>query len=228
MGTTIPPGKVQFEVAGTSIGRPVAIDSSGVATFTTAFATAGTQLLSAVFRPAGALTLNTSTGTVSLLVRSSHIFTMPLTVTIGPAGSFSVTVTTAGTVTLTASGGTATATLIPVVVSDTRNTYPGWAVSGEAAGFTGAGTAAGATIPGSQLGWTPTATSLAPGAVLGPTVAPAAPGLGTTAAELAAASAGSGVGASTLSADLTLAIPPSALAGPYASVLTLTAVSSAP
>jgi ABC-type phosphate transport system substrate-binding protein len=228
MGTTIPPGKVQFEVAGTSIGRPVAIDSSGVATVTTAFATAGTQLLSAVFRPAGALTLNTSTGTVILRVRPSSILIMPLTATIAPGGSFSVTVTTAGTVTLTASGGTATATLIPIVVSDTRNTYPGWSVTGEVAGFTGSGTAAGATIPGNQLGWTPTATALAPGAVLGGTIAPAAPGLGTTAADLASASAGTGVGTSTLSADLTLAIPPSAAAGPYASVLTLTAVASAP
>jgi phosphate ABC transporter phosphate-binding protein len=224
-GGAPPPGTVQFEVGGTDLGAPVATDSSGVATFTTAFTPAGTQLLTAVFTPADTTTFGSSDGTVSLPVLS--ILTMPLTTTIAPAGSFSVTVTTAGTVTMTVTGGTAMATLIPVVVSDTRNTYPGWSVTGAAIDFTGSGTAAGATISGSQLGWTPTATSLAPGVVLGGTVAPGGPGLGT-AADLAVAGAGGGVGTSTLSADLTLAIPPSAAAGPYASVLTLTAVSAAP
>jgi hypothetical protein len=73
-------------------------------------------------------------------------------------------------------------------VTDTRNSYPGWAVSGQAADFTGSGTSAGAVIAGNQLGWAPTSAGL-----------------------------GGGVA---------LAIPPAAAAGPYASGLTITAVTS--
>jgi hypothetical protein len=226
--TTVPLGTVQFEVGGVGIGTPVTTSSRGVATMTITFTAAGTHRLSAVFTPHHGSVFSSSQGMLRLPVRPSVILTMPLMATIAPAGSFSVTVTTAGTVTMSASGGTATATLIPVVVSDTRNTYPGWSVTGEAVDFTGSGTAAGATISGNQLGWAPTAASLAPGAVLGGIITPAAPGLGATAATLASASAGGGVGTSTLSADLTLAIPASTMPGPYASVLTLTAVSAAP
>lgn len=66
------------------------------------------------------------------------------------------------------------------------------------------------------------------GLALGPTVTPAAPGLGTTAAMLAQAYAGNGFGTSALGANLTLAIPAAAAAGPYAATLTVTAVTSLP
>jgi hypothetical protein len=59
-------------------------------------------------------------------------------------------------------------------------------------------------------------------------VAPVAPGLGTTAAVLALAHAGSGFGTSTLGADLTLAIPVTARAGDYAGALTVSAVTALP
>jgi hypothetical protein len=59
--------------------------------------------------------------------------------------------------------------------------------------------------------------------MLGPVVAPTLPGLGTTAAILASAAAGTGFGTSTVGANLTLAIPPIATSGAYTSVLTLTA-----
>jgi hypothetical protein len=42
-------------------------------------------------------------------------------------------------------------------VTDTRNYYPGWSVSGQDSNWTGSGTAAGFTISGNQLGWTPIA-----------------------------------------------------------------------
>jgi hypothetical protein len=80
-------------------------------------------------------------------------------------------------------------------------------VSGQESDFTGSGAAAGATISGNQLGWVPTVVgSVVGGAALGPTVAPAAPGLGSTAAVLASATPGNGYGTNIVSARLTLAI----------------------
>jgi hypothetical protein len=74
----------------------------------------------------------------------------------------------------------------------------------------------------------PTDTSLSAGAVLGGTVDPGSPGLGTTAAVLASAHAGNGVGTCVLGANLTLAIPVMAVAGDYTSSLTVTAVTALP
>jgi len=151
----------------------------------------------------------------------------PVIVAVPATGIFTLTVAT-GTVTLTVSGATAIGVLNPITVSDTRNTYPGWSVSGQVSDFTGSGTAAGRTMSGNQLGWMPTGTSLATGVTLGGTVTPGSPGLGSTAAVLAQAFAGGGVGTSALGANLTLAIPATAAAGPYASTLTVTAVTSLP
>jgi hypothetical protein len=91
--------------------------------------------------------------------------------------------------------------------------------------FVGSGIAAGQVISGSQLGWTPGSTWLAAGVTLGAPVAPAGPGL-VLPVVLAQAQPGGGSGTSVLGADLTLAIPPSAAAGPYTGALTLTAVTS--
>jgi len=114
-------------------------------------------------------------------------------------------------------------------VTDTRNYYPGWSVSGQASAFAGSGTAAGSAFPGNQLGWVPIAVgTLADGATLGGTVAPVSPGLGTTAATLASAPANCGFGTNIMSADLTLDIPPLAAAGPYSSTMTITAVTTGP
>jgi len=229
---THPAGQVQFEVGGTAIGAPVAVNASGVATTTTTFAAGGTEALSAVFTPTSA-TYASSTGTFSLTVNVPvNTGTEPIAVTVPATGAFTLTVAT-GTVTLTSNstGTSATGALNPVTVSDTRNTFPGWSVSGQESDFAGSGTAAGHTISGNQLGWVPTDTSLATGATLGGTVTPAAPGLGTTAAVLAqahAATPGSGSGTSVLGANLTLLIPAGTFAGPYAGVMTVTAVTALP
>jgi hypothetical protein len=231
-GTATPAGTVQFEVGGTEIGSPVALNSSGVATATTMFPAAGKNKLKAVFTPAGHTAFKASTRTLVVTVLPSGTVppsgTIPMAVTVPASttggGSFTLTVDTTDTVTLTVSGSSATAATTQVAVSDTRNTSPGWSVSGQAAAFTGSG---GASMSGNQLGWTPTSTGTLPsGVTLGGTVAPAAPGLGTTPAVLASASAGSGDGTSTLGADLTLAIPATAAAGAYASSLTATAVTT--
>jgi hypothetical protein len=227
--STHPAGSVQFMAGTTAIGTAVAVNASGVATTTTSFAAAGSQALSAVFTPTSTTAFNPSTGTATETVQAAgaNSGSEPLAVTVPASGAFTFTVAT-GTVNLAVSGANATGALNPVTVSDTRNTVPGWSVSGQSADFAGSGTAAGSTISGNQLGWAPTDTSLGTGATLGGTVAPASPGLGTTAAVLAQAHAGSGAGTSALGANLTLAIPATALAGPYASSLTLTAVTSLP
>jgi hypothetical protein len=228
-----PAGSVQFEVGGTAIGPPVAVDSFGAAVTTTSFAAAGTYALSAVFTPAGNFT--GSTVDLSLTVVAPGDFgTVPLTVNVPQIGSFSLTVATANTVNLTVlvSGSTASGPMNPVVVSDTRNSYPGWSVSGQDGTWTGSGAARGATMAGDQLGWVP-ASSTAPltqGVTLGPVVDPASPGLGSSPAVLASALAGvgNGYGTTTLGAALALLIPPPQAAGDYTGTLTITAVTSNP
>ncbi|HLK02122.1 MAG TPA: Ig-like domain-containing protein [Streptosporangiaceae bacterium] len=224
-----PAGSIQFENGGTAIGAAVAVDATGTATMTTTFAAAGSEALTAVFTPTDTAHFNGSTGAATETVTTSNpnSGSEPLAVTVPATGSFTFTVAP-GTVNLTVSGTNATGALNAVTVSDTRNTFPGWSVSGQSANFVGSGTAVGSTISGNQLGWAPTDTALGTGATLGATVAPASPGLGTTAAVLAQAHAGNGFGTSTLGANLTLAIPPTAAAGAYASTLTLTAVTSLP
>jgi hypothetical protein len=226
-------GTVQFENNGTNINTTPAQVSGGKATTTftaPTVTTASTATLTAVYTPSGSFTAGTA-GSLSLPVNPApaNSGTIPLAVSVPASGSFSLTVDTTDLVNLTASGLTATGTTTPIVVADTRNTYPGWSVSGQDSAWTGTGTAAGGTIPGSQLGWQPTDTALAPAVALGALVNPVTPGLGT-AAPLASVHAGlgNGFGTSTLGADLTLTIPATAPAGPYTSGLTISAVTSNP
>jgi alpha-tubulin suppressor-like RCC1 family protein len=230
---THPAGSVQFQVGGINIGPPVTVDSNGVAsTTTTAFEGTQSESLSVAFTPADPTAFSTSFGLLDLPVQPApNTGTIALATTALPAGAFTLTVDTSDTVSLTVSGGSGTAPTTPIIVSDTRNTYPGWSVSGQATAWTGTGTAAGATIPGSQLGWTPTYSGRLPlGASLGPVVFPVSPGLGSTPALLASARAGdpNGYGTTTLGANLNLLIPPAQAAGSYTGDLTITAVSSAP
>jgi hypothetical protein len=238
-GTTVPAGTVQFTQGSpaTNIGTPVQVDATGVATSIpfAAPATAGTVVsVSAVFTPTSATAFNTSNGSASFtVVGSNGPFPIPVTFSVGATGAFTFTATTTAvplTVDATNTTGTGNLNGNAITVSDTRNTTPGWQVTGQESDFAGVtgGTAAGFTISGNQLGWAPTDTALGTGVTLGPTVPPGAPGLGTTAGVLASAHAGSGTGTSNLSANLTLAIPAAQHAGAYAGTLTLTAVQSLP
>ena len=253
---TSPAGSVQFLADGTDIGSPVAV-SSGSASTTTTFADPGTQALLAVFSPAsatyaassGELSLVVTTGQggggggggcdgngdddvaggggAGGTASSANAGTEPIAVTVPCSGTFTVSIAP-GTLVLTASGPTATGMLEDVTVSDTRNDFPGWSASGQASGFTGSGTAVGTAISGNQLGWTPAVVgSLQGGATLGAAVAPAAPGLGGAAAELASAAAGNGAGTNVLTANLHLLIPDGQQPGPYGVSLTITYVESA-
>jgi hypothetical protein len=219
---------VQFEVGGTAIGTPVALDSNGVATMTTTFAAAGTQAVSAVFMPLEAAEYNGSVGTVSVVtVTQSNAIGIMLTTTVAPSGAFTFSVSTSATITMTVNGNTATGAMNPVTITDTRNTYPGWSVLGQETDFTNPTSHPAGDIPGNQLGWAPNGV-LSNGVALGGAVTPAAPGLGTTAAVLASAPAGTGFGTSTVGAELILAIPPTVPSGAYAGVLTLTADPAGP
>jgi hypothetical protein len=232
--TPAPTGTVTFENGSTVIGTGPVTLANGVAQVTTQFAASGTESLSAIYTPTTGTSFVTSTGTLSLPVNPApaNSGVIPLAVTVPSTGSFTLTVDTTDTVTLTANaaGTSASGTTTPVTVSDTRNTYPGWSVTGQDSAWTGSGTAAGDTFSGNQLGWTPTDTALAQGVTLGGTVAPAAPGLGTTAAVLASVHAGlgNGAGTTTLGATLALLIPTGTAAGPYSSGLTISAVTSNP
>jgi hypothetical protein len=225
---TNPAGSVQFQVGGTDIGSPVAV-TSGSASTTTTFAAAGTEALSAEFTPTSTkYAISADDLSLTVTAAGSSAGGEPITVTLPVSGIFTVSIAS-GTVRLTASGRSATGTLQDVTVSDTRNSFPGWSASGQESDFAGSGTAASATIPGDQLGWTPAVVgSLQGGATLGPSVAPAAPGLGATAAVLASAAAGNGVGTNVLTANVDLLIPDGQQPGTYTGSLTITYVESAP
>lgn len=229
-------GTVQFQVGGTAINSPVTV-TNGVATTAYTFSgitTATTENISAVYTPSGNFT--GSTGTLALTVNPApaNSGTIPLAVTVPSTGAFSLNVNTTSTVTLAVNGATATAATTPVVVTDTRNTFPGWSVSGQSSSWAGSGTAAGATIAADQLGWAPTSstTPLTQGVTLGGTVAPGTTtnGLGDAAQVLASVHAGNGngYGTTTLGANLTLAIPAAQAAGAYSSGLNITSVTTNP
>lgn len=226
-GTTAA-GSVAFMNGTSTIGTANTIN--GVATFQTTFAAAGSESLSAVYTPTSTA-YTTSTGTLTLTVQAApaNSGVEPIAVTVPQTGSFTLTVAP-GTVNLAVTGATATGALNPITVSDTRNTYPGWSVTGQVANFVGSGTAASGTIPGDQLGWAPTDTTLATGAKLGGNVAAGStnPGLGDSAEVLASAVPGGGYGTSALGANLTLDIPATAPAGAYTSSLTVTGVTTGP
>lgn len=112
-------------------------------------------------------------------------------------------------------GGRATAAMAPVAVSDTRNTYPGWSVSGS----------------GGKLDWTPTSAGRLPrGVALGSRVAPVSPGLDSAWTVLAFVDPGNGngFGTSALGANLASTSPLAQQAGGYTGTLTITVVTASP
>jgi len=236
-----PSGTVTFESGGTALpvtttpasGPNPATTSNGSASFVAEFAAAGTESLTAVFTSSNTGSWGNSTSTtLSLNVVTAPTFsgTIPLSVTVPTEGAFTLTVTpTPVALTPDSTGLNATGT-IPngqIQVSDTRNTFPGWSVSGQDGTWTGSGSAAGGTFPGSQLGWHPTGGTVAQNVVIAGPVTAAAPGLGS-ATVLASVVHGlqNGFGPSNLGAGLTLIIPPNEPAGPYSNSLTITAVNT--
>jgi hypothetical protein len=230
-------GKVQFFDGTTSLGTKTVV--SGKATLTTSALPEGTQALKAVFTPTHPATYASSTSSVVHLdvygAGTTPTTTKPVSTTGGetvtqtvPAnGKFKLTVPATARVTLTKpvrSGNTesSTGTLDSVTVTDTRNTVPGWTVSGQVSNFTDSGQ----SFPGKDLGWTPKVTSQTTGqtATAGATVAPGStPGL-AAASTWANALAGKGLGTATLGAGLHLVIPYITKPGTYKATFTVSAI----
>jgi Bacterial Ig-like domain (group 3) len=235
--TGTPAGTVQFQVGGTAVGGAVTLNSAGTASTTTTFTAAGPQSVTAVYTPATGTNFSGSTSaafTENVSTSNPNSNGQLITVSVAPSGSFTFTGTTNATAALTQSGLTATGTMVPVTVTDTRtglapnasvpslvngySGYPGWSVVGQATDFTAPLSHPAGDIPVAGFNWTPT-TPASGDFNLG---SASTAGLGT-AQTLASAAAGHGDGAFTLGAGLSLAIPASAPAGAYSSTLTLTA-----
>ena len=241
-GSATPTGTVQFQVGGTNVNGPATL-TNGVATTQTTFTATGPQSVTAVYTPTAGST--SFAGSTSAAFTENVSATNPLaigeiiTVTIAPSGSFSFATADANsspTVALTeaTNGASATGSIDPVVVTDTRtglaanpavpslvngyNGYPGWSVVGQATDFTAPNSHPAGDIAVANFQWTPS-TPAQGDFVLG---AASTAGLGT-AQTLATAAAGHGTGKSTLSASLMLTIPSTAVAGAYTSTLTITA-----
>jgi hypothetical protein len=265
LSSTSATGTVQFEdtstTPATNLGAAVNV-SGGIATtsFTpsTAIAAPG-EPLKAVYLPTGNFTFSdTAADAIGLVVVAAppNSGSIPLAVVVPATGTFTVTIDTTDWVVLGVTDPTnpvqATANTTPIIVTDTRNTFPGWSVSGQSTAFSGTIPASPpnfpsftnpATVPADhgsqsiaadQLGWSPFGNSPAvQGVSLGGTVAPVTGGLGDAAKVLASVHSGTGngftgTGGDTIGAALTLAIPAGQEAGPYAGDLNITSVSSLP
>jgi hypothetical protein len=249
-------GTVQFQDNGTNINTTPAPVSGGVAStsFTPSAVNAAGENLTAVYTPSGNFTA-AGPGTLSLPIQAAPLNSgqIPLAVVVPQSGIFTVTIPTSTWVVLAvnAAGTSATAPTGAIVVTDTRNFYPGWSVSGQSTQFSGtipstpAGFPASSNVPADhgtqhiaadQLGWTPTNGGTLPqGVTLGAAIAAgtATNGLGDAAQVLASVHAGTGNGFTgstglTLGANLTLAIPAGTEAGPYAGFLNVTSVNALP
>jgi hypothetical protein len=250
-------GSIQFGNNSTVIGTvPIANGTASIPTSFSGITTATTETLTATYLPTGNFAATTP-GSATLTVNPAppNSGTIPLAVNVPQSGTFSLTVDSTDWVVLgvNTAGTTATAATTPIVVTDTRNYYPGWSVTGEATQWTGvtdpstetpAGYPAATDIPADhgtqtiaadQLGWAPTNTGTLPqGVGLGNQItAGTTPGLGDAAQLLASVHAGTGNGFTgtsglTLGANLTLAIPAGQEAGPYAADLNIDATDSLP
>jgi hypothetical protein len=238
-GVATPAGTVQFESGGTAIGAAVTLNASGVATTTTTFTTAATDSLTAVYTPSNTSTWAPSTSAAfSETITSTNPLSVGevITVTVPPSGSFTFSGTANATAPLTVAGSSATGTMVPVSVSDSRtglapnpsipslvngfNGFPGWSVVGQATDFTNPTSTPAGDIPVANFNWTPTTTSTATGNFTLGSASTAGLGSATT---LVSAPTGEGQGTFSFGASLTLTIPSSAPAGAYSSTLTLTA-----
>lgn len=202
--------------------------SAGSHTFSAAYADNGTPQQ---FLPSGPVTI-----TITVVAFTGASDTENITTTVA-AGT--ITLTAGGTVNLGTLALNAANTLLTagpvamnnVTVTDTRAGNLGYTVSGQVTDFSGPGTS---KINGENLGWAPKliSTSSPTGISAGPVVAPgngvavgATTGAGLkTSRILAQAAAGSGLGTSIYSADLTLQAPTTTTAGVYNATLTLTAL----
>lgn len=210
-------GNYSFGAACLSTNAPI-LATAGVWYFT-AHVTAGTGAYT--FDPAttsGPVTPPSGSGTIDIHATTISAQDGVLSLQV-PAGAQA----TLGTATLVNQLSTSTGALPQFSVQDARVlSAPGWDLTASTAPFVN-GADATKTIDSKQLGVKPkvvstTASNVVPGAEH-------VAGNATAFSEFASAAAGSGVGTTNLSADLTLVAPANTPAGTYNSTMTLTLVS---
>jgi len=239
-------GTVKFTAGATTLGTVPVTTATGTTFVTETTLPVGTYTVTATFTPTLSTAFKGSSGTLPYKITTATApgtttyNTNPTTNTtpttkgtdtivqqIPKTGTFKLTVTKA-TVHLTrpkVSGATESShgTLPGAQVTTTRNTVPGWTVSGQVGTFS-SGTH---TFPGSDLGWTPAVvsqTTPTSGVHAGAVVAPGTtPGL-TSASTWAKATAGKGIGTTVLGAKLTLVIPSTTPPGTYTATFTVSAI----
>lgn len=209
-------GQVTFNRGATAIGTAPVVN--GTATLSVTNLPVGAFALSAAFTPATAEYKASASANVPFTITApAGTITKEQTITgdIAP-GQFSLNV--AGTtVSLTGGsvGGQATGNLNKATVVDLRGTNAGWNLVGQVSDFSGATS----TIPGSNLGWTPSSIKVSgSGAVV---TGANASGLGNP-STLCKAGVGSSAGTFECGAGVTLVIPDNIAPGAYSATLTLT------
>lgn len=229
-------GSVQFKIDGTPAGT-AAVNSSGVATFSTTSLTPGTYAVTADFTPTDTANVKSSSSAAAshaVTAYAGATTTQTLTTTVR-AGELTISVDGDSKVALTdavmdteGEKLTSTGAIDPIVITDTRAGDPGWTASGVVSDFVKGSD----KISAFNLGWTPGIVSLSSnqrGFVKGAQVAPALINAGQTsttglglAKVLGTAADDAGNGTAKLSADLLLQIPTELPAGKYTATLTFT------
>jgi hypothetical protein len=237
-------GTVTFTVDGTPTS-PIAVDGSGVATYSTAGLGVGAHTVSAHFTPGagtGADPADATPVTHNVTAFAGASLTENITVAV-PTGALTIVLDDGadgnvdlGTAQMNAGGDllTASGQMDVVKVTDTRAGDPGWTASGIVSDFSN-GTD---TVSRYNLGWAPTIVSSAAnqvGIAAGPSVTagsegnasttPSDPAVGLGASRvLAVAQDNAGNGTARLGASLDLNIPTDVSSGTYAATLTLTVI----
>jgi len=237
-------GTVTFTVDGTPTS-PIAVNGSGVATYSTANLSVGAHTVSAHFTPgagSGAAAADATPITHNVTAFAGASLTENITVTV-PTGALTIVLDDGadgnvdlGTAQMNAAGDllTASGQMDVVKVTDTRAGDPGWTASGIVSDFSN-GTDA---VNGFNLGWAPTIVSSSAnqvGIAAGPAVVagseanasstPSNPAVGLGASRvLAVAPDNAGNGTARLGASLDLNIPTDVSSGLYAATLTLTVI----
>jgi hypothetical protein len=215
-----------FNGANTVIGTGTV--AGGIATFTTPANAVGSYSYTAQFVNASdpAFTDSAVSGSASVTIAGANNPAATLHVVI-PAGVGSLSLSGVqtdidlGTATVNGSLLTASGTLGPVVVTDTRQVgSSAWSLTGNDTDFTSGAN----SFDGGYLGWTPALVGSANAGTAGAAVLPTPGGAGLKAAAHTLASGGVVVGTptTTVSAGLNLAVPAQTPAGTYTSTLTIT------
>lgn len=216
-------GTVEFRRGTTPVAAPVAVNVFGFASVTTTLPL-GSHAVTAAFVPDDPGYTPSFSETVTVAVgEAGGSPGQEILAEIAP-GPFSLTVA-AQSATLAGGivGGQATGTLAAATVTDLRGANSGWNVTAQIDEFTQVGGAA--AIPGTQLGWVPSAARLSGSGTVaagGPVAPGTTPGGLADGVTLCAAVAGGSAGTFTCDAGLTLSIPGATVPGVYSARLTLT------